>query len=123
MNKAFVGIGLLLVFVGVSWAQKVGGYKEIAVTDSGVQEAADFAASAEAEKANRTIKLLKINKAEVQVVAGRNYRMCLKVQSSGGEDEADTIFTVTTVVYVDLKGNKKLSSWAAADCGDDDDDD
>lgn len=123
MKKLIFAAGILALFAAATAAQKVGGYKDISVTDSGVQEAADFAASAEGEKSNRTIKLLKINKAEVQVVAGRNYRMCLKVQSSGGEDEADAIFTVTTVVYVDLKGNKKLTSWEPGDCGDDDDDD
>ena len=62
-----------------------------------------------------------VEKAEVQIVAGRNYRLCMKVRSQGGEDEADAIIFVQAVVYIDLKGNKKLSSWSTSDCGEDDD--
>ncbi len=123
MKTIITAAGCILLLVSAAAAQKLGGYKEVAVTDTQVREAAEFAASAEGEKASRTIKVIKINTAEMQVVAGRNYRMCLKVQASGGEDEADAIFTVMTVVYIDLKGNKKVTSWEPKDCGDDDDDD
>jgi hypothetical protein len=123
MKNLIPAVACLLLLTAAVAAQKVGGYKEVSVSDAYAHDAAVFAAHAQGEKIDRTIKLLKINKAEMQVVAGRNYRMCLKVQSSGAEDEADAIFTVLTVVYVDLKGNKKLTSWEPGDCGDDDDDD
>jgi hypothetical protein len=121
MKKLTIALGLVTLFAIAAAGQKTGAYKDVSVSDGQVREAAEFAASTEGEKANRTIKLLAINKAEMQVVAGRNYRMCVKVQSSGGEDEADAIFTAVTVVYVDLKGNMKLTSWEPTDCGDDDD--
>jgi hypothetical protein len=123
MNKLVIASLLGLFLVCSAAAQKVGGYKEVSKSDATVREAAQFAASAQGEKTDRAIKLIAVSKAEMQVVAGRNYRMCLKVESTGGEDEADAIFTVVTVVYIDLKGNKKLTSWEPTDCGDDDDDD
>jgi hypothetical protein len=122
MKKLAIASVLGLLLACVVSAQKVGGYKEVNTSDATVHEAAQFAASAQGEKIDRTIKLIAIHKAEMQVVAGRNYRMCLKVESTGGEDEADAIFTVVAVVYVDLKGNKKLTNWEPTDCGDDDDD-
>jgi len=113
---------LLLAFATTSFAQKVGGYKEISKSDSGARAAAVFAVGAQAAKTGGTAELVSVLKAESQVVAGMNYRMCLKVTTSGGAGEADVTETVKVVVYRDLKGNYKLSSWAAEDCGDDDDD-
>ncbi|MFL6374138.1 MAG: cystatin domain-containing protein [Pyrinomonadaceae bacterium] len=121
MKKLSIALGLVALFACAAAAQKVGGYKAIEASDAGVQEAAEFAVSAEAEKTNREVHLISIAKAEVQIVAGRNYRLCMKVRSQGGEDEADAIIFVQAVVYVDLKNNKKLSTWGASDCGDDDD--
>lgn len=123
MRNIAIAVGLVTLLAAAAVAQKVGGYKEIDAADSGVQEAANFAVSAEAEKTNREVHLISITKAEIQVVAGRNYRLCMKVRSQGAEDEADALMFVQAVVYADLKGNKKLSSRGPSDCGDDDDDD
>ena len=125
MNKRLFSIALLLgVFmtlaVASASAQKVGGYKEVSASDASVQAAAEYAVSAQAEKSEKEISLVDVIKAERQVVAGSNYRMCLKVTSQGEVGEADVTHFVNVVVYVDLKGNRKLSSWAASDCGDED---
>ena len=76
--------------------------------------AAEFAVSAQAEKSEKEISLVEVIKAERQVVAGSNYRMCLKVTTQGEVDEADATHFVQVVVYVDLKGTRKLSSWVAS---------
>lgn len=92
---------------------KTGGYKSVANDDAGVTAAADFAIKAQSEKTEMAFELHEIVKAERQVVAGSNYRLCMQVSADG--DEA---FFVQVVVYQDLKKNYKLTSWADSDCGD-----
>lgn len=121
---AIIAFGMLLFVLAASLsaqAPRLGGYKEAAKTEAGVKAAAAFAVKAQTEKTERKETLMSIFKAEKQVVAGTNYRLCLKVTSEGAEDEADIIHFVQVVVYVDLKGNYKLTSWADSDCGEDDD--
>lgn len=124
MNRSYVLAIAIVVFVfsGAASAQRVGGYKDIAVTDAGVQEAAEFAASSHSEKSGKTNELISISKAEVQVVQGKNYRVCLKVNAEGQGDETNAIIFVQAVVYVDLKGNRRLTNWTVSDCGEPSDD-
>ena len=99
----------------------LGGYKEIPKTDANAKKAALFAVSAEAKRSEKEIEFIAVIKAERQSVRGSNYRMCLKVSDSGaeGQDAADVY--VKTVVFDDLKGNYKLTSWEASDCGEGED--
>ena len=90
----------------------VGGYKAVANTDAGAVAAANFAVETQSEKTGSEYSLEELVKAERQVVQGSNYRLCMEVSADGG----DTTF-VQAVVYVDLKGNRKLSSWADSTCG------
>lgn len=113
---------LLLIFASTSFAQKVGGYKEISKSDAGARSAAVFAVGAQAAKTSSTVELVSVLNAESQVVAGMNYRLCLKVTTSGAAGEADVTATAKVVVYRDLKGSYKLTSWTEEECGDDDDD-
>ena len=115
-------MGLFAMFAVTASAQKTGGYKEISKDDAGAAAAAEFAVSAEAEEPGKSIDLVSVQKAERQIVAGTNYRLCIKVTSQGADGEADATHTVQVVVYVDLKGNSKLTSWVTSDCGGDDDD-
>lgn len=101
----------------------LGGYKEIAKTDAAAKKAALFAVSAEAKRSEKEIEFISIVKAERQVVAGSNYRMCLKVSTEGAEGQDDAEVFVKVVVYVDPKGVQKLTSWEASDCGEDEDGD
>ena len=101
---------------------RLGGYKSASVEDERVTAAADFAVKAEAEKSKKSQKLISIMKAEQQVVAGTNFKLCLKVISGGNGDEADVTHTIEAIVYVDLKGNSSLTSWKESDCSDDDTD-
>lgn len=121
MKKIILAAAIIAAFACVAAAQRVGGYQEVPTSDATARSAAQFAAVEQGKKIDRTINVISISKAEMQVVAGRNYRLCIKVESTGGEDEADAIFFVQTVVYFDLKGNKKLTSWEPAECGEDED--
>jgi len=111
----------MLVIASMASAQKTGGYKAIAKADAGARAAAEFAVDAQAERKNLTIDLIAVEKAESQVVAGTNYRLCLKVTTSGADDEADVTITVKVVVYRNLKGEYSLTSWAEEDCAPDSD--
>lgn len=114
--RAFIGLAAfaaVFAFTSASSAQMVGGYKAIAVTDAGAVAAADFAISAQSAKTEVEYQLEELVKAERQVVQGMNYRLCMEV--SNGSDDS---FYVQAVVYVDLKGNRKLTSWVNSTCGD-----
>lgn len=82
-----------------------GGYSETSNTDPEVLAAARFAVSAEGRKAGARISLISIEQAEVQVVAGLNYRMNLRVKVNGQTQD------VTVVVYRNLKRQYALSRW------------
>lgn len=89
MKYRFFGIavfvGMMVMFAVSANAQMVGGYKSIASDDAGAQAAAEFAVDAQSTKSGKTIELDWISKAERQVVQGSNYRLCMKVNSEGGE--------------------------------------
>ncbi len=68
----------------------VGGYANVPVTDNDVMKAAEFAINAQSEKIQQRgdqqpskLQLLKILRAEQQVVAGTNYRLTLSVKENG----------------------------------------
>jgi hypothetical protein len=92
---------------------QVGGYRPLAKTDPNAVAAANFAITAQSTKTGYTFELLELVKAERQVVAGLNYKLCMQVSA-----DSDEPFFVQAVVYVDLKKNSKLTSWTDSDCGD-----
>lgn len=83
----------------------VGGYAETSNTDPEAVAAARFAIKTERQKLHARLTLLSIKRAEVQVVAGLNYRLCMrvKVKSKTGN--------VKVVVYKNLKQQYSLTSW------------
>lgn len=82
-------------------AQVPGGYSPAPVNDPDVQAAAKFAISARDAK----LKLLGIEKAQQQVVAGQNFRLTLKVEDHGANR------LVEAVVWRKLDGKHELTSW------------
>ena len=94
-------------------AQITGGYGDTSVTDKDIKSAANFAVKTRAAQKHNGLKLVMIQKAEVQVVAGLNYRICMVVR----EGKRPTR-TVTVVVYKDLKNHKSLSRWKSGGCSD-----
>jgi cystatin-C len=112
---AIIGVFIAsLIMMGMisepSHAQIVGGYKPAAVDDEGVVAAANFAVSKE-EETTEGIDLDAVLKAERQIVAGTNYRLCLRVKL--GDDSQ----VVEAIVYQDLKGAYTLKSWTPKECG------
>jgi len=87
-----------------------GGYREISTDDMRAGMAAAFAASQQMDK-NPALAMQKVIKAEVQVVAGTNFRMCLALTRNGATETAET------VVFEDLKGVTSVTSWTWGACG------
>ena len=114
----FAAFGVLFGCAVTSYAQKkpliVGGYKTVAVTDAAVEEAAEFAVSEHSQKNDVSLEIVSIEKAEQQAVQGKNYRMCIEVKVTE-EDNDETQF-VLAVVYKNLKGEFKLTSWKPDGC-------
>jgi len=120
-----IAFGVFLSYGIVAQAQGrpiVGGYKETATDSSEVQEAAEFAVKAEGEKQETQIKLVSVEHAESQVVAGVNYKLCLKVEVEDKENNTDVTVDVQVVVYRNLQKAYSLTSWEQADCDVDKDD-
>lgn len=111
----FAAFAVLFACVTAASAQKVGGYRDVATDDAGVVAAAEFAVGDHSEKNEVSLKVVSIQKAERQIVAGTNYRLCIEVKVVE-EGNDDTQF-VEAVVYQNLKKNYKLTSWKPDACG------
>jgi hypothetical protein len=88
----------------------VGGYAKTSNRDPEALAAARFAIKTERQKLHSRIALLSIKHAEVQVVAGLNYRLCMRVKIKSQTRK------VTVVVYKDLKQEYSLTNWVADGC-------
>jgi hypothetical protein len=124
MNQKIYNFVMLLM-IGITLAcaaataQRLGGYREIDKADEGATAAAEFAVKAQSEKKEMTYKLVSIEHAESQVVAGINYRLCLKVGYHKQDDDVDTTEFVRVVVSRNLQNQHSLTSWTEENCGDD----
>ncbi len=83
----------------------VGGYREASRAEPDVVSAAKYAIKKEKRKKGVGLSLISIERAETQVVAGINYKLCLRVKIK------DKIQSVTTVVYRNLPQEYSLPSW------------
>ena len=93
----------------------LGGYANVPVTDNDVMKAAEFAINAQSETIQQLgdqqpskLQLLKILRAEQQVVAGTNYRLTLSVMDDGTHQR-----TAEAIVWGQaLRPNPyELTSW------------
>ena len=120
MIKLAQGIGLVLALcscVASSVAKRepiCGGFSEAKTDDPWVVAAADFAVKSQAKVMSTPEKpvvlmLVKIQKAQQQVVAGMNYDLALKVKQDGAVKEA------TARVWRKLDGTHELTTWTWAD--------
>ena len=119
VTSILLAIVIALGGVIIASAQRTGGYREIDKTDEGAATAADFAVKTESDQKGMTYKLVSIEHAESQVVAGINYRLCLKIGYHKEDDDVDTTEFVRVVVYRNLQNQYSLTSWAEENCGDD----
>jgi len=122
MKRSLTLIAILSVALFVfTWcivsAQRTGGYREIDKADEGAAAAAEFAVKAESEKKEMTYKLVSIEHAEAQTVAGINYRLCLNVGYHKADDDAETTESVRVVVFRSLQNQYSLTSWTEENCG------
>jgi len=97
-------------------APRVGGYKVVATNAAEVVSAAKFAVAARARAKETEIRLVSVEAAERQTVAGANYRLCLKVEEADAENNVEVTETVRAVVYRSLQNTYTLRSWEAEDC-------
>ena len=91
-------------------AQRAGDYKEVSTKDAEVVAAANFAVGEKGRKEGNSISLVSIERAETQVVAGTNYRLCLRVKIN------DETKDVKAVVYRNLSKAHLLTDWEEASC-------
>lgn len=96
-------------------AQQTGGYKAADKDDPEVVAAAEFAVGARGEQEGSSLALVTVERAEIQVVAGRNYRLCMEVKAEGDDEES---LYVLAVVYQNLQRQYSLSSWEESACAD-----
>src|SRR3712207_6760515 len=82
---------------------KGGGYKQVAADAPEVVTAAKFAVAARARAQETEVRLVSVESAERQTVAGANYRLCLKVEEADAENNVEVTETVRAVVYRSLK--------------------
>lgn len=94
-----------------------GGYGNADTTNAEVVAAAKFAVKAQTKKQRAKITFVSVNQAEQQVVAGRNYRLCLKVDVIEKGKKSKTSKTVQAIVFQNLKQKLSLTSWTETDCG------
>ena len=128
MKKALLNVFMLAavcaVFGCVSvFAQsddEAGGYVTASVKDPGVKAAANFAIAVKAKQMKETLKLQTIKKAETQVVAGVNYRLCLVIYVPSKQAQTDGVtLYINTVIYQNIQGQYQITSWNDDDenCG------
>ena len=112
--KLLISLALALGFLAFSAKAQdtpmVGGYSKISTRSAEAQKAARFAVASRSVT-YRNIVLLNVLKAEQQVVAGMNYRLCMRVSERGRKR------TVTVVVYRNLRNRWSLTSWETGGCG------
>lgn len=119
LTASTAAAGLCVVFscaVAAVAQTTVGGYKPADQADPEVVAAAEFAVGAQKEKQGGPLSLVSVSRAETQVVAGRNYRLCLEVKAADEADAEVESETVRAVVYQNLQRAYSLKSWEAADC-------
>ena len=96
----------------------VGGYKAVSTDDPEVVKAAEFAVSARRESEGVSLKLVSVERAERQVVAGMNFRLCLRVALDDENEDARETQEVKVLVFRSLQKEHSLKSWDVAECDD-----
>lgn len=124
--KNRIGLLLCLLALGVAFgtaplgaarqgAPRVGGFKPAKADDQQVLAAARFAVEEIAKKEQSTIELVSVESAEYKVVAGMIFRLCVKVEIEGDEENVTT--NLKAEVFRSLQKQYQLKSYEAAECG------
>ena len=91
-------------------ASTLGGYLSASQWASDVQEAAEFAAREQAARSGTRIALRSVVRAQKQIVAGANYRLCLEVVAGTSVERA------AALVARDAQDRLTLMQWTVAAC-------
>ncbi len=92
--------------------QMVGGYSNASTRDKEIKHAAAVAIRQHAKREHQAVALVKVNKAEKQVVSGMNYRMCMDVRRG----RHGKVYTITAVVYEPIRRPMRLTNWQEGGC-------
>lgn len=84
----------------------VGAWSKADVINAEVEEVATKAVSLRAEESGEALEFQEVLAAQMQVVAGVNYRLTLRVEDSGKER------TASAIVWKKLDGTCELTSWS-----------
>jgi len=115
MNKIkktalIIGMMVFMTALGVTAASaQPGSYKRISARDKQVVKAAKFAVRAGQEKTGGIFTGLKVIKAQMQVVRGFNYKMCVRVRENGTTKTAETVVN-------QFMGKLELLEWNWKKC-------
>jgi len=89
----------------------LGAYTLIDPAAAEVRAAAEYALSERAAQTGTALALRRVSRAERQVVAGLNFRLCLEVTISEKPEE------VQVIVYRNLQQRFSLAQWSSTECG------
>jgi hypothetical protein len=113
-KTVFLSLGIALLTTLAIAQQMTGGFSNADLKNPEVITAAKFALETKNSSMNRTgaraYTLLEIEKAQVQVVAGLNYRVCIKIKLGS------ILRTADALVYKNLQNQQSLSSWTWDKC-------
>ena len=87
-----------------------GGYSAVNTNDPEIKAAAEFATAEQARRESVDLSLMEIVQAQKQVVAGLNYKMCLRMKSGS------VTRTAVAVVYKNLQQQYSLTSFKWGKC-------
>ena len=87
-----------------------GGYSNVNVNEPDLKAAAEFAVAEQGRRDGTDLSLIEIVQAQKQVVAGLNYKICLRARGSGKTR------TAVAVVYKDLQQHYSLTSFQWGKC-------
>ncbi|MEQ1921743.1 MAG: cystatin domain-containing protein [Pyrinomonadaceae bacterium] len=109
-----IGVYAGATHVAAQDGQITGGYGDAAVDSKETKKIARFAVKARAKRTNKSLKLVRIVKAETQVVRGLNHRICMDVREGRKKSRR-----VTVVVWEDINNRPlQLTNWKTGKCTD-----
>ncbi|HMS40262.1 MAG TPA: cystatin domain-containing protein [Pyrinomonadaceae bacterium] len=117
--KLISAVFFILVCACVNFGQDepvTGGYAETSVSNAEVVKAAKFAIKKRSSQ-QKNLSLTAIKQAELQVVAGINYRLCLQITFKDKKSKKIIEQFVMAIIYRNLKNSYSLTSWTEG-CGD-----
>jgi hypothetical protein len=107
-------LGIFAIAASAQAEPVAGGYAKISTKSPEAKKAAAVALRQHtASHPKDKLTLVKVVKAEQQVVAGMNYRICLAVLDHRGVRK-----TITAVVYRPINKKERLTNWSTGGCTD-----